>query len=177
MFTKIGKSGGHSSWNAKLDDVEVAISAKWYGSVTGDSVYVEILELAPGGRRVERRGTMHVERAIISETIFFATVSSLEGDVKGSDRNVKNAAEQYASEVARIVAQEWAASPSTAEAPKFSSVEDAHAVVQSLAEALGALSILTGRGDVEIDEMAAKLKTRLDAAVVARNAFRKAVPA
>jgi hypothetical protein len=111
MYTKIGRTGGQVTWNVKLGDSMVAVSGKWFGGETGSPVYVTV-QFADG-ETIERRGTMNVERTLrsgpgerLTEPVFFASVSSLGGDIVGSARGIKPAVEDYASKVAQeLVAQ------------------------------------------------------------------------
>lgn len=115
MFSKIGNLGGHSSWNwsstTPEGDDALSVSVKWYANATGSTVFVILYDPATG-EKIERRGTMRVERTLratgerLSEPIFAVTISSIGGDVVGRAKTVRGAAEDYASKVLAVIARE-----------------------------------------------------------------------
>ncbi len=97
-----------SVWN-HFDENDVQTNVK--AVVAGDTVYVT---LRRNGEVIERRGHLVEDRVLtvgsgerLYERLVKATVSSLNGDIVGSDRTRIGAAEDYASKVlAEVLRQE-----------------------------------------------------------------------
>jgi len=114
MFTKVGRSGGQVTWNfvshaADGTETTYPVMGKWFDGYTGSTVFVTVR--LPDGTQIERRGTLNVERSVFGDKVFFATVSSLNGDVKGEGRYVKAAVEDFVSQVLRVVLDQERKSP------------------------------------------------------------------
>lgn len=130
MFSKIGRTGGQVTWNFEsATEGTWALSGKWYGTTTGTSVFVTMMNVETG-ETIEKRGTMTVERTLavgpgerLHEPISKVSVTSIGGDVVGEDRLVKRAVEDYVSKVAQEVLRQRRA-PALAAAPKDPSGSD-----------------------------------------------------
>lgn len=105
----------HSSWTLTVHDSdgvteELTITVRWgTGSVrTGDTIQVAII--APDGTDTRKAGQISVQRVLregrgerLIEAIAKVRVESLFGDVVGTGRSRREAAEDYASKVAHQV--------------------------------------------------------------------------
>lgn len=142
----------HESVAADGTVTKTHVAAEWTGD-HGD-VYVRLTD--ESGVETLRKGEMTIERAAISKTIFFVSVKSLFGDVTGTGRTMKGAAQDYASKVLRVEADRVA---------RENSIEEQAAIARCYAEAIVALL------GVE-PEIVAQLQVKLDRAMARRDHLR-----
>ena len=169
MFTKIGTTGGQVTWNfsGRGGKHAASLTGKWFGSQDGDTVYGWI-KFDDEDQPREFRGRMGVERAILSNRVFYAKVESLTGAVKGESTKgiVKEAVEDYLSLVLREFVDQRERDARPAAEKLQEKLDDVNARVRCYVEAMIALELVDD--EPEIPAMLEVLRAKRDAGIAER---------